>query len=103
MTDLTAEQKIRASLHVIRIMQNVLPPALANRFNKIGTSKVKLDPDITQEAISADGTPCDWLIPQTSTRTRSCFIFMAAASFTDKPHFICKWVPIWQRNWDSGC
>ncbi len=63
MTDLTAERKIRASLRVIRIMQNVLPPALANRFNKIGTSKVKLDPDITQEAISADGTPCDWLIP----------------------------------------
>lgn len=41
-----------------------MPASLANRFNKIGITRVEFEPEITQESISADGVPCDWLIPE---------------------------------------
>lgn len=63
MTISSTERKIRSSLRVIRVMQSAFPPNIANRFNKMGASRVRLDSDITQESILADGVPCDWIIP----------------------------------------
>jgi len=59
----SAERRIRANLRFIRVMQNILPPTWANRVNKIGASRVQIDPDIGLEAICANDVPCDWIIP----------------------------------------
>ena len=63
MTTSSTERMIRSSLHFIRGMQKVLPHSLANRFNKIGVSRVQMDADMILEPVLADGVPCDWIIP----------------------------------------
>ena len=63
MTIPSAERRIRAALPFIRFMQNFMPPALSNRLNRIGVSRVKLDSDVVRQAVNADDVACEWLIP----------------------------------------
>lgn len=58
------EDKVRSSLVFVRFMQTYLPLPLAGRMLKQSMRRVSLDPSIKRESVSADGVPCEWLIPQ---------------------------------------
>jgi acetyl esterase/lipase len=64
MTISSTERRIRAGLPIIRIMQTCIPLPLAHWLLKQGIARVRLDADVTREAVAADGVPCEWIIPQ---------------------------------------
>lgn len=66
MTISSAERRIRASLPIIRFMQTCIPLPVARWLLKQGMERVVLDADVIREAVTADGVPCEWLIPQNS-------------------------------------
>jgi len=66
MTISSAERKIRAGLPFIRFMQAFIPLSVARFFLKQGMARVQLGEGVNRKAISADGVPCEWLIPQDS-------------------------------------
>jgi len=66
MTISSIERKTRALLPVIRFMQTVIPLPLARWFLKQSMTRVQLVADVIREAVSADGVPCEWIIPQNS-------------------------------------
>jgi len=68
MTISSIERKARAGLPIIRFMQVFLPLKMSRWLLKQGMSRVQLDEDVTREAVSTDGVPCEWVIPKTSTR-----------------------------------
>jgi acetyl esterase/lipase len=45
-------------------MQAYLPLPVAYWLLKQGLAHVRLDFDVTREAVTADGVPCEWIIPQ---------------------------------------
>jgi epsilon-lactone hydrolase len=61
-----AERKIRSQLPLIRFLQSYMPLPLSRWLTKQGLSRARLPTDITRETASADGVPCEWLIPQDS-------------------------------------
>ena len=63
MTISAAEHKARAGLPIARFMQAYLPLPVAHWLMKQMMPHVRLDGDVTREAVSADGAPCEWLIP----------------------------------------
>jgi epsilon-lactone hydrolase len=67
MTISPIERKIRKSLPMIRFFQNVMPLSLSQRLLKRGLDQVQLGDDLTREPVSADGTPCEWIIPRGSS------------------------------------
>ena len=66
MTISSAERKIRAGLPLVRFMQTYIPLPVAHWLLKQGMARVPLDAGVIREAVSADGVPCEWLIPQNS-------------------------------------
>lgn len=66
MTSTTTERRIRAGLPVIRLLQKWLPPAWTRRSLRRATARAPLPADVTRQAVSADGVPCEWLIPHNS-------------------------------------
>ena len=66
MTISSAERKVRASLPMIRVMQSYMPLTLAHWLMKRSMAHVRLDAGVTRESVSADGVPCEWIIPQNS-------------------------------------
>lgn len=66
MTNSSVERKARAVLPIVRFMQVFLPLKVSCWLLKQGMARVQLDVDLTREAVSADGVPCEWLIPQNS-------------------------------------
>jgi monoterpene epsilon-lactone hydrolase len=67
MTVSSAERKIRASLPIIRFMQTYIPLPVAHWLLTQGMARVRLDADVIREAVTADGVPCEWIIPQNSS------------------------------------
>jgi hypothetical protein len=55
MTISPAERKARAGLPIVRLMQTYLPINLSRWLLKQGMARVRLDDDVTREAVSADG------------------------------------------------
>ncbi|NIQ10349.1 MAG: alpha/beta hydrolase [Gammaproteobacteria bacterium] len=45
-------------------MQTFIPLPVANWLIKQGISRVQLDAGVSREAVTADGVPCEWIIPQ---------------------------------------
>lgn len=70
MTISPIERNSRASLPILRFMQEYIPVPMANWLLKQSTLRVRLDADVTREAVSADGVPCEWLIPQNKPASR---------------------------------
>lgn len=68
MTPSTAERRIRAGLPIIRFLQTRLPLRWTSRPLRQATARVRLPAGVTREAESANGVPCEWLIPQNSPR-----------------------------------
>ena len=61
----STERKIRASLPITRFMQTYIPLPVAHWLLKRGMARVQLDADVIREAVTADGVPCEWIIPLT--------------------------------------
>jgi monoterpene epsilon-lactone hydrolase len=66
MTISPTERKVRAILPIIRFLQTYIPLSLARFLLKIGMKRVHLAADIIRESVSADGVPCEWIIPRDS-------------------------------------
>jgi acetyl esterase/lipase len=60
------ERKARASLPIIRIMQSYMPLPVVRWFIKQSLARVRLGAEVRRRALSADGVPCEWLVPQNS-------------------------------------
>ncbi len=74
------ERKIRASLPFIRFMQSHMPLPVANWLIKLGSARARLGPDVMREAVSAQGVPCEWVIPQNS-RTAQVLLYLHGGGF----------------------
>ena len=70
MTTPSIERKIRASLPILRFMQTYVPLPVARLLLKQGMARVRLGAGVSREIISADGVPCEWIIPQDSLTDR---------------------------------
>jgi acetyl esterase/lipase len=57
-------------LPIIRFMQEHIPLSLANDLLKSGLARTRLPADIMHQSLSADGVPCQWVIPQNSPPER---------------------------------
>ena len=71
MTLSSVERRIRAGLPVIRFLQARLPLRWTRRPLRQATARVRLPADVTRQAVSADGVPCEWLIPQNSPQDQA--------------------------------
>jgi monoterpene epsilon-lactone hydrolase len=63
MTSSSIEQKIRRQLSVFRFLQTFMPRSFSPGLLKRSLASVRLGQDVTREAVSADGVPCEWIIP----------------------------------------
>ena len=68
MTLSSAERNVRASLPIIRFMNAYLPLSLMRWLIKQGVTRMHLPANVTRETVSADGVPCEWIIPQNSSK-----------------------------------
>lgn len=66
MTPSTVERRIRAGLPVIRFLQTRLPLRWTRRPLRWATARARVPADVTRQTVSADGVPCEWLIPRGS-------------------------------------
>lgn len=66
MTPSTVERRIRAGLPLIRFLQVRLPLRWTRGPLRRTTARARVPADVTRAAASADGVPCEWLIPQGS-------------------------------------
>jgi len=65
-----AEKKLRAQLPIVRLINGYLPLRLTRWLIKQSVSRAKLPTDITRSQVSADGVPCEWLVPDDCTTTQ---------------------------------
>lgn len=65
-----AEQKVRAQLPFVRFLQLYVPLPAAQWLNQMGARRVRLEAGVRREPVSADGVPCEWIIPQDSPADR---------------------------------
>jgi len=80
MTISSVERKARASLPIIRFVQVFLPLNVSRLLLKRGMARVQLEADVTREAVSADGVPCEWVIPQNSS-TDQVLLYLHGGGF----------------------
>lgn len=80
MTISSVERKARASLPIIRFMQVFLPLKVSRWLLKRGMSRVQLNVDMSRKAVSADGVPCEWIIPQDSA-TDQVLLYLHGGGF----------------------
>lgn len=59
-----SEQRIRASLPILRFLQSFLPLPFSAWMLKQSLTRIDLGPGVDREAAYADGVPCDWIIPR---------------------------------------
>jgi acetyl esterase/lipase len=71
MTPSLVEHRIRAGLPLIRFLQTRVPLRWTRRLLRWATARARVPADVTREAVSADGVPCEWLIPQDSPADRA--------------------------------
>ncbi|MGC9347624.1 MAG: alpha/beta hydrolase [Anaerolineae bacterium] len=64
MTASSIEHRTRAILPIIRLMQTVIPLPLARWLTQQSMTRVQLGAGVNRQAVSADGVPCEWIIPQ---------------------------------------
>lgn len=59
----TVEQKLRAQLPMVRLINGYLPLRVTRWLIKQSTTRVTLPVGVTRSSVSADGVPCEWLVP----------------------------------------
>lgn len=62
----STERNIRASLPIIRFLNAYLPLSLTRWVIKQSTARARLPADVSRQAVSAGGVPCEWIVPQHS-------------------------------------
>ncbi len=60
------ERKIRSALPFTRFITAYLPVSIAQWVIEKTASRAKLPVDVRRETVTADGVPCEWLIPDNS-------------------------------------
>jgi monoterpene epsilon-lactone hydrolase len=80
MTISSVERKARAGLPIARFMQAFLPLTVSRWLLKLGMARVQLDVDVTCEAVSAEGVPCEWVIPQNRS-TNQVLLYLHGGGF----------------------
>ena len=67
MTISPVERKARAALPILRFMQTVMPLPAAQWLLTQSVARLRLEDDLRRESVSADGVPCEWVIPHKSS------------------------------------
>ena len=73
MTTYSTERNIRRMLPLLRLMQAYLPLRWAGRLNRWSLHRARIPAGVVRRPVSADGVPCDWLIPDKSPDDRTLF------------------------------
>jgi len=76
----SAEQKIRKQLPIVRFVNAYLPIQFTRWVIKRSVDSVKLPADITRSHVSADGVPCEWLVPDNSA-TAKVLLYLHGGGF----------------------
>lgn len=71
MTIDSTERNIRRMLPVIRMMQTYLPLRWSGRLNQLSLKRARMPAGVVRQPVSADGVPCEWLIPDGSPGDRA--------------------------------
>ena len=71
MTIDSTERNIRRMLPLIRLMQTYLPLRWSGRLNQWSLQRARMPAGVTRRPASADGVPCEWLIPDGSPGDRA--------------------------------
>lgn len=71
MTISSAERNFRRLMPLIRWMQATLPLRWSARLNRWGLSRARMPAGVIRQPVSADGVPCEWLIPDGSPGDRA--------------------------------
>lgn len=66
MTISSAERNARRMLPLMRFMQTWLPLRWSGHLNRWSLKRSRMPVGVTRRPVSADGVPCDWLIPENS-------------------------------------
>jgi epsilon-lactone hydrolase len=74
------ERRIRASLVIPRTLQLFMPRRLSNWVLKRGMAHVRLEADVTREAVLANGVACEWIIP-TNSPTDIVLLYLHGGGF----------------------
>lgn len=64
------ERKVRATLPIVRFMQVNLPLRWSGWLTRQGLAQARLPAGVVRQSVSADGVPCEWVIPQDSPQGR---------------------------------
>jgi acetyl esterase/lipase len=62
----SAERNARRLLPLLRFMQSYLPLRWTGYLNQWSLSRARMPAGVARQAVSADGVPCEWLIPEGS-------------------------------------
>ena len=62
------ERIARARLPTLRLAQTYMPLPVSRWFIKLGMAFVRLGAEVRRAPVSADGVPCEWLIPRNSPK-----------------------------------
>ncbi len=71
MTISSAERKMRQIMPLIRLMQAYLPLRWSSWLNRRSLSRARMPAGVSRQPVSADGVPCEWLIPEDSPGDRA--------------------------------
>jgi epsilon-lactone hydrolase len=71
MTPASIESRIRARLPAARFIQEYLPLRLLGWLSKQGAARLRFPADIAHEAVSVEGVPAVWFIPQNSPQDKA--------------------------------
>jgi acetyl esterase/lipase len=71
MTISSAERNMRRMMPLIRWMQSYLPLRWSGRLNRWSLSRARMPIGVSRQPVSADGVPCEWLIPEASPGDRA--------------------------------
>lgn len=66
MTISSVERNTRRMLPLIRLMQTYMPLRWSGRLNRWSLRRARMPAGVTRQPVSADGVPCEWLIPDGS-------------------------------------
>lgn len=71
MTISSAERNARRMLPLMRLMQAYLPLRWSGHLNRWSLNRAQMPDGVARRPVSADGVPCDWLIPGNSPDDRA--------------------------------
>ncbi len=71
MTISPAERNMRRLMPLIRLMQAYLPLGWSGWLNRQSLSRARMPAGVARQPVSADGVPCEWLIPEGSPGDRA--------------------------------